>query len=300
MKLRSGTAAALPALALLSVLAACGGGDTTNNPPQPSAPAPSAAPTAAPPPSPSLPGQASCSRIGLGTLNTDCARSGPNFDPQVAQAVDQVVRDHPEAFAPHPLGLRVVSPGKLLVGVIENLDAMGICAGFDGEELQVKNTNAFNDQYHLITSNFILRRGESSYRSTCSPASFPTPAPPLNPTPGCRLAPSRSLTCTRELPPKFLGDVDRAIDKVAHDHPEVFNFDRVQPGTNWFQIVDPDRYFVYMVEAMTSFGYCAHYDEELAVKNENGFNEQYDIFAGDGFVRRGEGSYRSTCYPATF
>ena len=301
MKLRSGMAAALPALALISFLTACGGDNAPNNPPPPSAVAPSAAPTSAPPPSPSLPGQASCSRIGLGTLNSDCARSGPNFDPQVAQAVDQVVRDHPEAFAPHPLGLRVVSPGKLLVGVIENLDAMGICAGFDGEEVQVKNSNAFNDQYHLITSNFILRRGESSYRATCFPATFPTPAPPLNPTPGCRLAPSRSLTCTRELPPKFIGDVDRAIDKVARDHPEVFDFNRVQPGTPWFQIVDFDHYFVYMVEAMTSFGYCAHYDgEELAVKTENGFNEQYDIFAGDGFIRRGEGSYRSTCYPATF
>src|SRR5687768_17835631 len=51
------------------------------------------------------------------------------------------------------------------------------------------------------------------------PASFPTPAPPLHPTDGCRLAPSRSLTCTRELPPKFIADVDRAIDKVAREHP---------------------------------------------------------------------------------
>ncbi len=301
MKLRTGTAAALPALALISFMAACGGGDSPNNPPPPSAPAPSAAPTAAPPPSPSLPGAASCSRLPLGTLNTDCARSGPSFDAQMNAAVEQVVRDRPEAFEPHPLGLRVVSPGKLLVGVIENLDRMGICADFDGEEIQVKNNNAFNDQYHLITSNFILRRGESSYRATCSPASFPTPAPPLNPTPGCRLAPSRSLTCTRELPARYIGDVDRAIDKVARDHPEVFNFNRVQTGTNWFQIVDFDHYFRYMVEAMNSFGYCSVYDgEELAVKTENGFNEQYDIFAGDGFIRRGEGSYRSTCYPATF
>jgi hypothetical protein len=300
MKLRTGTAAALPALALLSLLAACGS-DSPNNPPQPSAPAPSAAPTTAPPPSPSLPGQASCSRMPLGTLNTDCTRSGANFDVQVAAAVDQVIHDHPEAFEPHPLGLRVLSPGKLLVGVIENLDRMGLCADFDGEEIQVKSSNELNDQYHLITSNFILRRGESSYRSTCVPASFPTPAPPLVPTPGCRLAPSRSITCTRELPPRFIGDVDRAIDKVAHDHPEVFDFNHTQTGTGWFQIVDFDHYFQYMVEAMNSFGYCAIYDgEELAVKAENGSNEQYDIFAGDGFVRRGEGSYRSTCYPAAF
>ena len=301
MKLRSDTAAALPGLVLISFLAACGGGDAPNNPPQPSTPAPSAAPTTPPPPSPSLPGQASCTRIGLGTFNGNCPRSGANFALQVEQAVDLVIRQQPEIFESQPLGLRVLSPGRLLVGVIENLDHMGLCADFDGEELQVKDSNALNDQFHLIASNFILRRGESSYRATCVPATFPTPAPPLVPTPGCRLAPSRSLTCTRELPPRFLGDVDRAIDKVAHDHPEVFDFNHVQAGTPWFQIVDFDHYFVYMVEAMNSFGYCANYDgEELGVKNENGFNEQYDIFAGDGFIRRGEGSYRSTCYPATF
>jgi hypothetical protein len=300
MKHRSGTAAALP-IVLISFLAACGSDDTPNNPPQPSAPAPSAAPTTPPPPSPSLPGQASCSRIGLGSLNGNCPRSGANFAPQVEQAIDMVLQQQPEIFESHPLGKRVLSPGRLFVGVIENLDRMGLCADFDGEEIQVKDSNALNDQYHLVTSNFILRRGESMYRATCFPAAFPTPAPPLNPTPGCRLAPSRSLTCTRELPPRYLGDVDRAIDKVAREHPEVFDLNRTQTGTNWFKIVDFDRYFVLMVEAMQSFGYCSIYDgEELAIKTENGFNEQYDIFAGDGFIRRGEGSYRSTCYPATF
>lgn len=301
MKLRSGTAVALPALVLISFLAACGGDDTPNNPPPPSAPPASAAPTAPPPPSPTLPGQASCSRIGLGTFNENCPRSGAHHQAQVEQAIDMVLQQKPEAFENHPLGKRVLSPGQLLVGVIENLDRMGVCADFDGEELQVKTSNDLNDQYHLITSNFILRRGESMYRATCFPATFPTPAPPLVPTPGCRLAPSRSLTCTRELPSRYILDVDRAIDKVAREHPEVFDFNRVQPGTPWFKIVDFDRYFVLMVEAMQSFGYCSIYDgEELAVKTDNGFNEQFDIFAGDGFVRRGEGSYRSTCYPATF
>ena len=36
----------------------------------------------------------------------------------------------------------------------------------------------------------------------------------------------------------------------------------------------------------------------MAVKKENGFSDQYDILAGDGYTRRGEGSYRVTCYPA--
>jgi hypothetical protein len=299
MKLHIRPAAALSAAVLISFLGACGGDDNPGTPVPPTT-TPSAAPTAAPPPSPTLPGQASCTRIGLGTVNVDCPRSGPTFQAQMEQAIDRVIAEQPEIFEPHPLGRRVLSPGRLFVGVIEHLDRMGLCADFDGEEIQVKDNNSFNDQYHIITSNFLLRRGESMYRATCFPASFPTPAPPLEPTPGCRLAPSRSLTCTRE-EPRFLGDVDRAIDKVAREHPEVFDFTRVQAGTDWFKIVDFDNYFTFMVQAMESFGYCAIYDgEELAMKTSNGFNEQYDIFAGDGFVRRGEGSYRSTCYPATF
>lgn len=302
MNVHSRQATALAAAVLVSLLAACGSDDDNpgeNTPP--STPPATTAPTAPPPPSPNLPGQASCTRIGLGTLNSNCPRDTPTFLTQIDRALDELLAEQPGIFEPNANGHRVLSPGRLYVGVIEKLDRQGICADFDGEELQVKNNNSFNDQYHLVTSGFILRRGQSSYRATCYPASFPTPAPPLHATPGCNLAPSRSLTCTRELPPRYLADVDAAIDKVAREHPEVFDFNVVQPGTPWFKIVDPDRYFVFMVQAMTSFGYCAIYDgEELGIKKENAFNEQYDIFAGEGFIRRGEGSYRSTCYPSTF
>jgi hypothetical protein len=48
-------------------------------------------------------------------------------------------------------------------------------------------------------------------------------------------------------------------------------------------------------------GYCAFYDgEEMAVKNTNKFNDQYDISTSSGYIRRGDGSYRSTCWPAWF
>jgi hypothetical protein len=95
--------------------------------------------------------------------------------------------------------------------------------------------------------------------------------------------------------------VERAIDKVAKDHPEIFNFNAVQPGTDWFAIIDNDKYFAFMVQAMISFGYCSRFDgEELVVKKVNDFSEHYDIFAGEGFVRRGPGSYRSSCFPAAF
>jgi hypothetical protein len=54
--------------------------------------------------------------------------------------------------------------------------------------------------------------------------------------------------------------VERAIDKVAKDHPEIFNFNAVQPGTDWFAIIDNDKYFAFMVQAMISFGYCSRFD----------------------------------------
>ena len=61
-------------------------------------------------------------------------------------------------------------PGRFYVGIIEKLDKKGICAGFDSEELQVKTSNEFNDQYALRTSRGFLRTGVSIYRATCHPA----------------------------------------------------------------------------------------------------------------------------------
>ncbi len=40
--------------------------------------------------------------------------------------------------------------------------------------------------------------------------------------------------------------------------------------------------------------------EEIVVKKENRFSEHFDVFLGEGFVRRGGGIYRSTCWPAAF
>ena len=39
----------------------------------------------------------------------------------------------------------------------------------------------------------------------------------------------------------------------------------------------------------------------IAVKNVNGFNDQYDLLLAEGYIRRdATGAYRSTCYPAWF
>lgn len=56
--------------------------------------------------------------------------------------------------------------------VVDELRAVGYCAVFDGEEVAIKNTNAFNEQYHVLTSASTVRRGDGSYRATCRPVWF--------------------------------------------------------------------------------------------------------------------------------
>ena len=56
--------------------------------------------------------------------------------------------------------------------MIKRLRARGYCAFFDGHDIAVKNSNDFNEQFHVVYSWGQLRTGSSSYRATCRPAAF--------------------------------------------------------------------------------------------------------------------------------
>jgi hypothetical protein len=56
--------------------------------------------------------------------------------------------------------------------VAAEMEKNGYCAFYDGEELAVKNTNDFSEQYDISTSSGYVRRGEKIYRATCWPAWF--------------------------------------------------------------------------------------------------------------------------------
>jgi hypothetical protein len=290
----------LAAVLAASTLSVCGKKSPSENTPVPTPP-----PTTAPPATQPTPVPTSCDRLGYVSPSNSCSSDSPHYLPQLEKAMDRLVAEHPEIFklseASGSGQYRVVSTGRYYVGLIKNLEAQGLCAGFDGEELAIKESNSFNDQYHVMTSAFFMRRGQGSYRTTCAPAVFPTPPPPFPPNNGCPLPGSREVTCSRETA-QYLADVDRAVVKVSQEQPHLLDVNNTAPGTgNWYAIRESDKFFDAMVQAMISFGYCARYDgEELVVKKTNEFNEQYDIFAGEGYVRRGEGSYRSTCYPAAF
>ena len=64
---------------------------------------------------------------------------------------------------------------------------------------------------------------------------------------------------------------------------------------------DVDAYVEDMQKEVRTEGACATWDgEELAIKRTNDFNDQYDILTFENFIRRDNGSYRATCYPAWF
>ena len=287
--------------ALLScvLLAACGSGDKSVTNPLPPPPPPATTPPVTLPANDPLPGSKSCSRLGEGQEGR-CSRDRPTFLGEIDTALDQLIREQPSLFQNADGEFRVVSYGQFYVAFLEKLDAQGICAAFDGEEVGLKTSDSFNDQYHMITSKQILRRGESSYRASCYPASFPGPARGYPPKNGCALPSSVDISCGREKS-SFLSVVDAAIDQVAQEHPEVFNLAGRQPGEGWYEIADVARYDLYVMEAIKAKGFCARHDgEELVVKKENKWSEHFDISTSEGNVRRGDGSYRSTCYPAAF
>jgi hypothetical protein len=99
----------------------------------------------------------------------------------VEAAIDRLVRERPELFnlqeeAGAGTGqYRVLSGDEYLDGVIANLRAAGLCAErtLDRERVVAKSTNAFSEEWDVLSSSGFIRRGSYSYRHTCTPAVFP-------------------------------------------------------------------------------------------------------------------------------
>lgn len=143
------------------------------------------------------------------------------------------------------------------------------------------------------------------------PPSQPTPAPAPQPTPapapppagaqGCGLPPGTGTgnNCPRTSQ-SFLRDVDAAINLTIQQHPELFNLNQ-QQGQGGYLVKNRNRYYAEVAKNLNARGLCAIDDGvELAVKNTNRFSDQYRIDISSGYIRRGDSSYRATCFPAWF
>jgi hypothetical protein len=139
---------------------------------------------------------------------------------------------------------------------------------------------------------------------TATPEPTPTPVqapPPLLPSlEACPIGVGSYYTTCNRTNPELIGDVETAIAESVNEYPTMFDQEDVA-GPGGFRVLDPDGFVTSVVGKLRQAGFCADYDGvEVQVKNTNDFSEQYDILLSSGHIWRGNGSYRSTCNPASF
>jgi hypothetical protein len=287
---------AVSLLAVLALLATCGGDnavDSTPMEPPPAAAAPAA--TAAPANTP-LPGM-SCRVPAVSAPAERCPLGGSGqFGDQVNAAIQKLMNDQPEIFD----GIAIRDVPGYRVGVLKNLEAAGLCAQWDEDneghrEIMIKNSNDFSEQYHISTSGNTVRWAPGAFRATCYPANFPVNPKPLEQRGDCALPSSRDYGCDRTGKPRFLDVMDAIVNNTIQTRPDLLQDGYVVHG-QW------DAYRAEVVRQFRARGYCAMVDDrgEIAVKNSNDFSEQYLTEYSWRLLRRGEEAWTATCRPATF
>ena len=84
------------------------------------------------------------------------------------------------------------------------------------------------------------------------------------------------------------------------EQPELFDLTQ-QDSPGAYLVLDAEEYHDGVVRLLTEGGLCSDFDGNVVrVKNTNDFSESYDIQLSNGFIRRGDTSYRETCNPANF
>jgi len=163
---------------IVAALAAACGGDTSATTPDPIAsgtptPAPAATPT--PTPNPGSIGSFACrlpASSNPGAMTNGCPETRAQLGDYLNAAIDKAMRERPELFnfaemnGPSP---RVVDPVRYHQVVAENLVQSGVCTVIEREELALKASNAFSEQWVIYTSSGFVRR---RYKATCAPSWF--------------------------------------------------------------------------------------------------------------------------------
>ena len=137
---------------------------------------PAPAPTPPPTPPPFPPPLPPCPLPPGGGTGERCPDELPLFALDVNEAIAIVENEHRELFdftrSRSGLSYFVRDRERYARGVAYVLSTRGFCAIWDGVELAAKKTNAFNEQYAILTSDSYVRWGAGAYQSTCYPAWF--------------------------------------------------------------------------------------------------------------------------------
>jgi len=116
------------------------------------------------PPTPALPVVVYGCGLPRGTGDgRRCGFENTVFYGHVRAAIDKTMAEHQEWFD----GESALEVGRYVDETVENLRREGFCALNDGEEVAVKNSNDFSEQFDIISAagNVIL-----IYTATCRPA----------------------------------------------------------------------------------------------------------------------------------
>lgn len=130
---------------------------------------PNASPSTSPRPSPvptAPPSAAACTLPAM-PEGSPCRAEAPSFQAQVEAAQADVLRTRPDLFDAG----RVRSEDAYVQEVARVLRTRGLCAAQGGpkDEVAVKTTNDWNDQYDIVLGN---GQTWTSYQVTCRPARF--------------------------------------------------------------------------------------------------------------------------------
>jgi hypothetical protein len=152
------------------LLLACG--DNSAIPVVQATPTPIATPT--PTPTPLSVYNFPCFLPPSGVKNPDtgvaCRRDTPRLSTQVNAALDQVIAEHPDYFNLSDVSgssPRIVKGQEYLLAVATNLQKMGVCMKYDNEEIAVKISNTWNEQWNIYTGAGYMRR---RYETICEPS----------------------------------------------------------------------------------------------------------------------------------
>jgi len=311
MKKSRSADAFLAILAALATWTACGGKDGST-PTTPSAgvtptPSPTAQATPTPAPTTGAVTPQSCRSIPNGNAgNGGCRKGNSNFITKMRDAVDLAASStHRDPYSGQVFDIvqngKIIAVGAYLKTVADALDRQGICAAYDGEEMNVRDGGGYNENFDIITAD-----GGSwvNYNVTCSPAQpIPTYAAlPKGRDADCKMPPS-SLTFCTHAPSQYDGDIFDAQDLlIAEDRaratPQIFNFSENFFQPYGYKIINEPLYVAEMLKKLKAKGFCAIYDgDEFEVKRNNVFTEHFDLIKSDLFAIR---SYVSTCRDAAF
>jgi hypothetical protein len=128
-----------------------------------------------------------------------------------------------------------------------------------------------------------------------TPSPTPTPDPPLSSTCerlGAGSSEPRCTTVEAGAFPTYQAEVDEAIEATRQRRPDIFDGNVVLAA---------GVYYVEIIKRLDEVGLCAHFDgQELGVKGDDTFNDQYHILTTASRVRKGPPSFRAFCRPASF